>query len=150
MATPAVKDMVATLSSGTILGGTPTLYQLEWVDETNFDFKKPGITKISDPYVIFAALDYLPDQANVSLPYWKDVVTAGRDDEPGTFVYGIAKDPATADKLFTIEAYESEAYLREVHVKSKAIEESIKNTKHLRKGLKHNFLKFVGGFLYKE
>ena len=48
-----------------------------------------------------------------------------------------------------MEVYQSEEYLRGVHVKNKAIEESVKNTKHLRTGLKHVFLRLVAGYLWK-
>jgi len=53
-------------------------------------------------------------------------------------------------KLYTLEAYESKEYLADVHVKSQAIAHSIKNTKHLRNGLSHTFLKLEAGYLFKE
>jgi quinol monooxygenase YgiN len=83
------------------------------------------------------------------LPYWQAVVDTTEKEEPGSLLYGICKDPGNPEKLYTIEAYKSEEYLRGVHVKNKAIEESVRNTKHLRTGLKHVFLRLVAGYLWK-
>lgn len=126
----------------------PTLHVLEFIPPLSFN--REEVLKHEDPHVIFATLDYIPGGVETSIPYWKAVVETGRDNEPGTLVYGILKDPNTVNRLCTIEAYESADYLRDVHVPSQAIQNSIANTKHLRTGLKHNFLKKKAGFLYKK
>lgn len=136
------------MTSTPVLETAPTFHQLKFID--GFHFTRPTIRDQSDPHIIFATLDYKPDTVPVSLPYWKAVVDTSANDEPGTLVYGICKDPNNKDKLYTIEAHNSEEYLKDVHVKSDAIAESIKNTKHLRNGLTHTFLKLEAGFLYRD
>ena len=126
----------------------PVVHVLEYIPGFRFDRKE--VLNHEDPHVIFATLDYIPGGVETSIPYWKAVVETGRDNEKGTLVYGILKDPNTVNRLCTIEAYESPDYLTSVHVPSQAIQNSIANTKHLRTGLKHNFLKKKGGFLYKN
>lgn len=148
MAQPGVQSMVQWIASGNALESAPRQLDLEYID--GFDFTRKQAAETQDPCVVLAELDYKPDTVQKSIPYWKAVVETGRENEPGTLVYGILKDPKEQHKLFTVEAYESKEYLTDVHVKSKAIEESIKNTKHLRDGLKHQFLKVRGGFLHKD
>lgn len=147
MAQPHVQSMVEWMGTGNVLGGEPRLFDLQYLD--GFDFSRKEVAGVQDPFVAFAELDYKPDTVQQSIPYWKAVVETGRQDEPGTVVYGILKDPKESNKLFALEVYESKEYLTNVHVPSKAIQESIKNTKHLREGLKHEFLKVRGGYLYK-
>ncbi|KAI8240204.1 4-coumarate--CoA ligase-like 7 [Colletotrichum sp. SAR 10_99] len=106
--------------------------------------------KEKDPWVIIAELGYHPGGSATSIPYWQGVVIEGRENEEGTLVYGLARDSEDREKLWTVEVYESEAYLKDVHVKSTAIAESIKNTKHLRTGLTWTFLKWKDGFLHKD
>lgn len=115
-----------------------------------FRFDRREVLQHPDPHLLFAELDYIPGGVETATPYWKAVVDTGRDHEEGTLVYGVAKDTTRENRLNTIEAYESPAYLKDVHVPSNAIQESIKNTKHLRTGLKHHALKRVSGYLYKE
>lgn len=148
MAQPHIKSMMDWIGAGNVFDGTPRILTLQYVE--GFDFSRKEVANVQDPYVVVAELDYKPDMVQKSIPYWKAVVDTGREQEPGTLVYGILKDPAEQNKLFTVEAYENKEYLTDVHVKSKAIEESIKNTKHLREGLKHQFLRFRGGFLHKD
>jgi quinol monooxygenase YgiN len=148
MATPHVKEMISWMGTVPLLTGAPTIHQLEFIP--SFSFSRPQVATSPNAHIIFATLDYKPDTIPTSLPYWKAVVDTSKNDELGTLLYGICKDPADGNKLYTLEAYESKEYLTNVHVKSKAIEESIKNTKHLRDGLKHTFLKLEAGYLFKE
>ncbi|KAF4466718.1 4-coumarate- ligase [Fusarium albosuccineum] len=125
----------------------PDVHILQYIPD--FRFTREEVVKHPDPHVIFAELDYIPGGIDTSIPYWKAVVETGRDNEPGTLVYGILKDTQKENRLCSIEAYESPEYLKDVHVPSKAIQNSIANTKHLRTGLKHHLLKKQVGFLYK-
>ncbi|KAF7563971.1 hypothetical protein G7046_g169 [Stylonectria norvegica] len=145
MATPAVVELIEFLTNA---GVETTIHFLEYLP--NFGFTRDAILTHPDPHVMFAELDYYPGGVDTSIPYWKAVVESGRENEPGTLMYGILKDPSKENRLVSIEAYESPAYLMEVHVPSKAIQESIGNTKHLRTGLKHHIMKRRGGFLLRE
>lgn len=136
------------------------LHLLQYLDQgfgfTRAEVKKDAAAK--DPtyglHVIFAELDYVEGGVGKATPYWKAVVDTGRDNEPGTLAYGIYKPNKVPEgeenkALKTFEVYESVEYLKDVHVPSDAISESIKNTKHLRTGLKHHLLRKVYGFLDK-
>lgn len=147
MATEGVKSMMAWLSGGTRFGGTPEINMLEMMD--GFHFSRPDVATGEDPHILFAELSYHPGGVSKSLPYWQAVVDTGRDDEPRTWVYAVNKDPSNEDRLCVFETYESPDYLVDVHVPSRAIQESIKNTKDLRTGLKHTKLKIIKGFLHK-
>lgn len=126
----------------------PVQDNLQYIS-SDYEFSRPEANNRTDPHVIYAELNYVPGGVATSTPYWKAVVDTGREKEPGTLAYGILKDPTKENKLATFEVYESPEYLKDVHVPSDAISESIKNTKHLRTGLKHNLLKKVAGFLYR-
>ncbi|KAM0327095.1 hypothetical protein ACHAQA_006222 [Verticillium albo-atrum] len=126
----------------------PTMHVLTYPADS-FQFSRQEVTSHKDPWIIVAELNYMIGGVGTSLPYWQAVVDEGRDKEGGTLVYGILKDEGTVERLFTVEAYDSEAYLKDVHVKSEAIAASIKDTKHLRTGVEWAFLKLVAGFLHK-
>ncbi|KAH7023998.1 4-coumarate-CoA ligase [Ilyonectria destructans] len=126
----------------------PDVHILEYLPEFRFD--RQEVLTHADPHIAFAELDYIPGGVDTSIPYWKAVVNTGREDEPGTLVYGILKDSQKENRLCAFEVYESAEYLKDVHVPSEAIQSSINNTKHLRTGLKHHFLQKKGGFLYRK
>lgn len=148
MALPDVQDMVKWLGTGEVLSGDMKVkMNLTYIDD--FYFTRPELKSATNPYVAVAELEYKPGAVPQTIPYWKAVVEEGRNNEPGTLMYGIAKDPEDENILYALEVYESKDYLYDVHVKSNAIQESIKNTKHLRNNLTHHFLKLAGGFLVK-
>ncbi|KAK2775868.1 phenylacetyl- ligase [Colletotrichum kahawae] len=153
MALPHVQKLVAWMSATnpSPLAGTPSTHFLS-LPSDDFLFSRAMVSeyKEKDPWVIIAELGYQPGGSKTSIPYWQGVVNEGRENEEGTLVYGLARDSDDSEKLWTVEVYESETYLKDVHVKSTAIAESIKNTKHLRTGLTWTFLKWKDGFLHKE
>ncbi|KAH7029850.1 uncharacterized protein B0I36DRAFT_412202 [Microdochium trichocladiopsis] len=148
MATDGVKRMMSWISSGSRFDGTPEINQLAMID--GFHFSRPQVNSAKDPHVLFADLSYHPAGVVKALPYWQAVVDTGRNDEPGTWVYAVNKDPTNENRICVLETYETPEYLTEVHVPSHAIQESIKNTKDLRTGLKHTKLKLVKGFLHRD
>ena len=142
-----VKSVLGWIQAAEVLEGPFTVLDLDFVDGLHFSRKE--LAQHADPYVTFAEIDYEHDTAAQSIPYWQAVAETGRESEPGTLAYGVLKDAKEKDKLFTVEVYESKEYLWDVHAKSKAVEENVKNTKDLRKGLKHQFLQLRAGFLHK-
>lgn len=146
MNTEGVQDLIKYMSTEKVVEGAPNVRELEVID--GMDLARTDITRHSDPYIAFAELEYKPGSAAQSIPYWKQVVETSRN-ETGTLVYGLHKDPVQPDKLYTLEVYESKDYLWDVHAKSDAVAENVKNTKDLRIGLKHSFLKYASGFLHK-
>lgn len=151
MASQGVKDINAWMDTVPIWDAEnpPILQNIQYLSPS-FEFSRAIPSNVADPHVIFAELDYIPGGVATATPYWKAVVDTGRENEPGTFAYGVLSDKTKEERLCTFEVYESPEYLKDVHVPSDAISESIKNTKHLRTGLKHNLLRKVGGFLYKD
>ncbi|KAF4919325.1 4-coumarate--CoA ligase-like 7 [Colletotrichum viniferum] len=153
MALPHVQKLVSWMSATnpSPLAGTPSTHFLSLPsDDFLFSRAKVPEHKEKDPWVIIAELGYHPGGSATSIPCWQGVVDEGRENEKGTLVYGLARDSENREKLWTVEVYESKAYLKDVHVKSTAIAESIKNTKHLRTGLTWTFLKWKDGFLHKD
>lgn len=128
---------------------SPAIYNLQYIS-AGFEFSRPEAATHPDPYVIFAELDYVSGGVATAIPYWEAVVDTGRDMEPGTLAYGVLRNTIEEEKLATLEVYESPDYLKDVHIGSDAISESIKNTKHLRTGLQHQLLRKVSGYLYKQ
>ncbi len=122
------------------------IYQLD----PAFSFTKPQVATAKNPFVVFANIDYKPGTAETSLQYWEKVATTSENEETGTLSYALCKENSNLDRLHTVEVYESEQYLWEVHAKSEAIATSVQNTKDIRAGLNRAFLKVVGGFFHRE
>jgi quinol monooxygenase YgiN len=147
MAHPLVQDMIKWMGSGNILEGQPIIHMLDYVN--GLAFSKAEVEKASDPYVVFATIEWHPRKRDESIPYWTKVFEASRS-ETGTFAYGILVNKDKPERLHTLEAYESKGYLWDVHVKQNAaVQETIQNTKDWRISLEHNFLRIVGGFLHR-
>lgn len=145
MATAPVKEMISFMGSNpALLEGAPTIRQLRWVDD--MAFAKPEAGQLSNPFVVFAHLEFNPGKRSETLPYWQGNLACSKD-ESGTLVYGIAEESDKPDELFTLEVYESEDYLWNVHVKADAVQENINKTKDLRKNLTLAKLELVGGYM---
>ncbi|KAI1627977.1 hypothetical protein EDD37DRAFT_692264 [Exophiala viscosa] len=140
-----VQDLINLFTSQPVLKEPPTVYQLEPV----YSFTKPEAMKATDPYVMFANISYKAGSATQSLPYWEAVSSESENNEPGSLQYRLCREEANADRLHTIEVYESKEYLWEIHAKSKQVKESVEKTKDLRSGLVHAPLKMVSGFLHR-
>jgi quinol monooxygenase YgiN len=110
---------------------------------------RASISAHADPYIVLGTVDYEDGGLNASFPYWKAVFETTQKNEEGTLKYALCQDSEDPKKLRTIEAYKDKEYLWGVHVKTDAVKENVANTKHLRTGLKHVFLKIVGGYFVK-
>ncbi|KAI8626454.1 hypothetical protein F5Y19DRAFT_446584 [Xylariaceae sp. FL1651] len=142
---PPVKDIIAFMMSENPLAGAPIVHELP---VTDLSFAREEVTQYGDPYIAVTEIEYHLSIIPNVMPYWKEVVEASRK-ETGTLVYGVYPHPTDPNKLFTIEVYKSKDYLCDVHAKSEAVVENIKDTKDMRKGLKPIFLKKVSGYLYR-
>ncbi|KAI9902327.1 hypothetical protein N3K66_001679 [Trichothecium roseum] len=139
-------------SDAAVPGPGPTVRRWRHLSP-DFTFSRPAAGTHPDPYVVLAELDYAPGGAATATPYWRAVVDAAREEEPGTLAYGVLREEGEegeGDRLCTAEVYESEAYLREVHVPGHAVAANIRGTKGIRTGLGHHVLRKIGGYLYKE
>jgi quinol monooxygenase YgiN len=146
MAQPLVKEMIEWMSSGNVLAGEPQLYVLEYIEDKVFT--KPEIVGLEDPHISFARIVFKSGKRVEALPFWLNVFEETVP-ESGSYLYGLLADKVMPDVLYTIQTYESEAYLRNVHLKeNKAVKESWA-TLELSESVEHNVLKIVGGYLTK-
>ncbi|KAI1326615.1 hypothetical protein F5Y16DRAFT_374780 [Xylariaceae sp. FL0255] len=141
---PPVQAMVEWITQENPMATAPTIHELHVSD---LCFSREEANQHSDPFIAVAEVEYHPDTPSKSTPYWKGVVETSRK-ESGTLAHGVHMHPTDPNKLFAVEVYKSKEYLGDVHAKSDAVRANVEATKDLRKGLKHTFLKNVGGYLY--
>ncbi len=147
MATEGVKAMIEYMTNNPVLSGAPTIHQLTWLDD--MELTKPEARNQKDPFIVVAELTFEDGKRDDSLQYFKNNIVSAQD-ETGIFVYGMSKKDDAPNMLYTVEAYESEQYLWDVHVKTKAVEDTIAKTKDMRKELKLNKLKLHGGYMCRQ
>lgn len=128
-----------------LLGAPPVLTRVN----TLHTLTRASVAKEINPYIVYGTVEYTENGLDQSLSYWKDVFETTQQKEEGTLSYSLCRDVEDPKILRTVEVYTSEEYLWDVHAKSDALAENVKNTKHLRTGLKHVFLRIVGGYFYK-
>ncbi|KAK0724630.1 hypothetical protein B0H67DRAFT_109922 [Lasiosphaeris hirsuta] len=124
----------------------PVVQNFTVIDGQNF--VKPEFAKATDPYIVVEALTYSSGGIHHVLEHWEEEVAAAQK-ESGTLIFGLYTDPVDADKLWTLAAYESEDYLKNVHAKSATALDLDKHTKGMRTSLRTTLLQKRGGFLYK-
>ncbi|KAH7077025.1 hypothetical protein BKA63DRAFT_552824 [Paraphoma chrysanthemicola] len=87
-------------------------------------------------HAAMARIQYAPGTRIEGIERWKNVAASvATEEEGGTYTYWFLADPEDDDVLYSLERYKDEKYLWDVHVPSKAIQENIKNQKHIRTGL---------------
>jgi quinol monooxygenase YgiN len=146
MASPAVASIGAVFASNpTLLKGGPVVHNLRPAAA----FTRPTISEHTNPYIVFATLSYKPGTRDTGLEGFARVCKA-TEAESGTLSYNILADNEDAEKIRTIEAYESESYLWDLHAKSEAVQGNAAATKDLRTNLEFAFLKMVAGFLHPQ
>lgn len=146
METQSVKDMISYMTSNPVLEGAPTIHQLGWVN--NMEFVKPEASKEQSPFIVFGELDWQEGKRDGTFERWKANLDSSKD-ESGCFAYGLAQKEDAPNTLYTLEMYESEKYLWDVHVNAPAVQETIAKTKDVRTNVKLNKLRLHGGYAYK-
>lgn len=144
MASPPVKEMMNYMSSNPIVEGTPKIRYLSWVND--MVFTKQEVKDKKDLFIVFADVEFKAGTRDGTLQYWNNNLNSSKA-ESGCFVYGFAQDPAQPDHLYTLEAYESESFLWDVHVKADAVKDTVEKTKDMRANLTLSKLKMYDGFL---
>ncbi len=149
MQSDKVKDMIAWMGANPVLDGAPTVLELDVVEDFGFFSREAAADPaVADPFVVVAEVGYKDGSlVQQALPHWAKVVKTTKDDEPGSYVYTLALNPAEPTKLYSFEAYESKDYLWNVHVKSQAVQDNVAATKDWRNGLTHHLLRKHHGFL---
>jgi quinol monooxygenase YgiN len=145
LATPVVAKVLEQLQSQSLIVGTPELSILH----PFCGFSRPESNTAKNVHIVIGTVVYKEGMVPHSLPYWKGVFDTTEADEPGCMVYSICKPEGKPDVLQTVEMYESSDYLWNVHVKSAAVQESVKHTKDMRVSLAHLLLTCVDGFWHK-
>lgn len=146
MASEPVKELISLMSTKPVLAGAPTIRQLSFVE--GMDFTKAEVSQQSEPHVVFADIEYSAGEKASALEHWGNFVHKCKG-ESGCFAYGLASDGAKPDTLYTLEVYESEKYVSDVHAKSSAVQELLEKTKGSLKGVQHTRLQLRGGFVAK-
>lgn len=153
MASPAVKELLRIFGSDpTLFAEPPAIYGLPTLLKPSASFVRSSLASLSDPYIIFANYEYKKDPGATSeaIKGWRDLVSYAGKSEEGTLTYTILDDKENG-WVRTVEAYESEEYLKGVHVKSAAIEANQKQNGGLRTGVTEVWkLKKIAGYLYKD
>ena len=147
MASKPVIELIEYCGANSTLDGAPAVF----TTETSSAFVRPEIIKSSDPFITYASIEYKEGKREEALEGWKNVTSETEKNEPDTLSYVIAKDKENAGTVKTLEVYASQAYFKEVHVPSKAVQENrVKYGDEIRISLNHAFLKLVAGYLHKE
>ena len=118
--------------------------------EASSTFTRPKITEHSDPFIVWAAINYKEGKRVEALEGWKTVTSETEKNEPETLSYSILADKGNELTINTVEIYASEDYFRKVHVPSNAVKvNKEKYGDEIRTGISWQQLKLVGGFLHK-
>ncbi|CAK7244831.1 MAG: hypothetical protein STHCBS139747_006379 [Sporothrix thermara] len=148
MKTDIVQEMVQWMGVNPVLEAPPTVHMLDIVDELGYFTRNDAIGAATDPHIVIGEISYKSAElASKSLMYWAKVMQTTRSDEPGSLVYAVACGDAEPSKFYSLEAYTSKDYLWDVHAKSQAVQDNVRETSDWRSGLKHHILKQVDGFL---
>jgi quinol monooxygenase YgiN len=132
-------------SDSTLLQCPPVVHNLEAVAS----FTRASIFQHHDPYIVFGTLDYKPGTAQQGILGFTHVCAMTERDEPGTLSYSILRDKDNANRVKTLEVYESERYLWDSRAKSAAVNSNKEANKDIRANLHLVFLKLVTGYFYK-
>lgn len=148
MAAEPVKDLISFMSTDpSPLGGAPTIHYLSYLEDMTCT--KDDAATVKDPFIVFGTVKFATDKRDSTLQYWAGNLESSQN-ESGCFVYSFAKAEDKPDVLYTLEVYESEKFLMDVHVPSQAVQETISKTKDVREDLVLAKLRLRGGFVYKK
>ncbi|CAO2648205.1 Nn.00g074720.m01.CDS01 [Neocucurbitaria sp. VM-36] len=106
------------------------------ISAAGFPLRSTGPYSAVGIHAAMAKIQYAPGKRPEGIEHWKAVAASVAETEKeGTYTYWFLADPEDENVLYSLERYKDEAYLWDVHVPSKAIQENIANQKHIRTGL---------------
>ena len=106
------------------------------ITAAGFPLRPTGPHSAPGIHAAVAKIDYAPGKRSEGIQHWKSVAASVEETEKeGTYTYWFLADPEDENVLYSLERYQDEAYLWDVHVPSRAIQENIANQKHIRMGL---------------
>ncbi|KAF2440348.1 hypothetical protein P171DRAFT_524417 [Karstenula rhodostoma CBS 690.94] len=144
MSIDPVKDMVNWLASNPgNIDGEATVS----MSETHASFTRPDVLGAADPWICYASIEYKEGKRAEALEPWKYVASETEKNEAGTLSYSILKDEGQPETVRTVEVYKSQAYFKEVHVPSRAVQENAKRYgEGIRVSVRHVFLEYWTGY----
>lgn len=147
MSWPPVLEFLKTFETEPeIFGGAPEI----WHSEQTLMFTRPELANYENPFVVLAKLNYNPESFAEGFKGWEPIVTYGEEQEHGILAYSVGKDVEHKNRLTLVEAYESEKYLMEVHMKSAPLARKLDEEDELRAADPDVvFLKHVAGYWHK-
>ncbi|KAF2264444.1 hypothetical protein CC78DRAFT_568364, partial [Lojkania enalia] len=147
MGTKATADLIAYFgTNSSLFSGSPDIATCE----TSSSFARPECATATDPYIAYASIDYKEGTRDEALQGWKYVTSETQNNEPDTLGYGILKDKANTITINSVELYANETYFREVHAKSKAVQDNrAKYGEQVRTAFRLALLKHVAGYLHR-
>ena len=100
--------------------------------------------------MVLATLQYGSEQhARQAISEWGPEVQKNSKEEQETLSYAIGSDVEHANRLTFVEAYTTESYLKDVHMKSEGLLKLMEAEKERKPEMKLWFLKKVAGYLHK-
>ena len=128
------------------LSGAPQI----WHSTRFTGFGRAPMATAEDPYVVLATLKYASEaDAEKGVELWKVSVDATERDEQETLAYVVGKGIEHPSQLTFAEAYESEKFFRDVHMKSDGLLKAVEADKERKPEMQLWMLKKVAGYLHK-
>lgn len=148
MASQAVTELLSLFKSSPELVSAPTQV---WRLSSQASFARPEVDTHEDPYVVFARLSYKSGGSADAVKGFGRVCDYAKSSEPGCLDYNVLQGSAEdeADEVRTLEVYESERYLWDVHAKSEVVKRNIDMQSDMRLTTDLTFLKKVKGYFRK-
>ncbi|KAF1988050.1 hypothetical protein K402DRAFT_392323 [Aulographum hederae CBS 113979] len=147
MTTSAVQDLISLLSTNPdILESPPKVYTLDQA----FGFTRPETANHENPFILFATLAFQSGTREKALAAWSNSPPATEAQEPGVLSYRWYTSAEEPEKLFSVEAYESEDYLWSHHAKAPHVVKAMETVKDIGTDTVLVALKRVTGYMYKD
>ncbi|KAF2025804.1 hypothetical protein EK21DRAFT_92915 [Setomelanomma holmii] len=106
------------------------------IPSTGFAFRSTGLYSAPGIHVAMAKINYAPGTRSQGIEQWQKVAASVEEyEKEGTHTYWFLADPKDGNVLYSLERYQDEKYLWDVHVPSLAIQQNMKNQKYIRTGL---------------
>ncbi|KIW00522.1 uncharacterized protein PV09_07881 [Verruconis gallopava] len=112
-------------------------------------FLRKDMKNYTDPYIVFASLEYdTTASAEQALHGFHSVSAFSEGEEPGTISYNVVQDLQDPHVIRTLEFYTDEDYLWNVHAISNAVQENKKRQGNSRLRTDFVFFRLIGRYVW--
>lgn len=120
-----------------------------WRLDVRASFSHPEVDIREDAYFVLATLHYRQGTAAAAIDGFEKVCEHSKANEPGCLSYNVLRSSAASqeDEIRTLEVYESESYLWDVHAKSDVVKNNVAMQQDTRVRTDLVFLKKVKGYI---